>query len=177
MTIISTSELSGPALDWAVAQTAEKCEGISFKVIGGRPVGVDTEDGSTICIFFNLARGNFKDRLQQQSRLGPAGANAVRYEPSQNWAQAGPIIHREQIGISPPGSRVHRNGGNSPGWGPSGIWTATTWHAGVNGRRAIAWHETDPLVAAMRCYVASKLGDSVDVPDELAPTAEKGQTP
>jgi hypothetical protein len=24
-----------------------------------------------------------------------------------------------------------------------------------------------PLIAAMRCYVASKLGDEVDVPDEL----------
>jgi hypothetical protein len=24
-----------------------------------------------------------------------------------------------------------------------------------------------PLVAAMRCYVASQLGDEVDVPDEL----------
>ena len=24
-----------------------------------------------------------------------------------------------------------------------------------------------PLVAAMRCYVVSKLGDEVDVPDEL----------
>ena len=24
-----------------------------------------------------------------------------------------------------------------------------------------------PLVAAMRCYVASKLGDEVEVPDEL----------
>ena len=25
-----------------------------------------------------------------------------------------------------------------------------------------------PLIAAMRCYVASKLGDEVDVPEELA---------
>lgn len=24
-----------------------------------------------------------------------------------------------------------------------------------------------PLIAAMRCYVASKLGDDVDVPEEL----------
>lgn len=27
---------------------------------------------------------------------------------------------------------------------------------------------TTPLIAAMRCYVASKLGDVVDVPEELA---------
>ena len=25
-----------------------------------------------------------------------------------------------------------------------------------------------PLIAAMRCYVASKLGDEVEVPDELS---------
>jgi hypothetical protein len=25
-----------------------------------------------------------------------------------------------------------------------------------------------PLIAAMRCYVTSKLGDEVEVPDELA---------
>ena len=27
--------------------------------------------------------------------------------------------------------------------------------------------QTPPLIAAMRCYVASKLGDEVEVPDEL----------
>lgn len=90
------------------------------------------------------------------------------YYPSADWGCGGPIIDRENIGISPPTSRVHRNGGNSPGWGPSGVWTATTWHAGVNGKRAIAWHETEPLVAAMRCYVASKLGNTVEIPAELA---------
>jgi len=31
-----------------------------------------------------------------------------------------------------------------------------------------AYQEGDtPLIAAMRCYVASKLGDEVDVPEEL----------
>lgn len=29
-------------------------------------------------------------------------------------------------------------------------------------------HGPTPLIAAMRCYVASKLGDVVDVPEELA---------
>jgi hypothetical protein len=26
-----------------------------------------------------------------------------------------------------------------------------------------------PLIAAMRCYVASKLGDYIDIPEELTP--------
>lgn len=82
---------------------------------------------------------------------------------SSDWATGGPIIHRENIAISPPTSMVHRNGGRSAGWGPSGYWSATTWHAGFNGRRAFSCHETEPLVAAMRCYVASKLGEEVDL--------------
>jgi hypothetical protein len=28
-------------------------------------------------------------------------------------------------------------------------------------------HGHTPLIAAMRCYVASKLGDEVEIPDEL----------
>jgi len=89
---------------------------------------------------------------------------AKYFEPSKKWADAGPIIEREQIGISPPGSRVHRNGGNQPGWGRSGTWSACTWHAGVDGKRSVAWHETSPLVAAMRCYIRAKFGETVELP-------------
>ena len=75
------------------------------------------------------------------------------YSPSTRWAQGGPIIEREGIQInfmrfdSPP------------------YWTA---HAedSINKMRVGAWAPT-PLIAAMRCYVASKLGDEVDVPDGL----------
>lgn len=96
------------------------------------------------------------------------GWKHTAYSPSTYWAIAGPIIDRENIGISPPTSRVHRNGGNSPGWGPSGYWSATTWHAGVNGRRSIMLHETSVLIAAMRCFVHSKLGESAKIPEELS---------
>jgi hypothetical protein len=98
-----------------------------------------------------------------------------RYYPSYDWSLAGPIIDRENIGISPPTSRVHRNGGNSAGWGPSGYWSATTWHKGANGRRSIALHESSALIAAMRCYVESKLGETVEVPQELVPAAQQTQ--
>jgi hypothetical protein len=38
--------------------------------------------------------------------------------------------------------------------------------------QTILWNKTDnlsptPLIAAMRCYVASKLGDTVEIPEEL----------
>lgn len=87
---------------------------------------------------------------------------ASAYRPSTDWAQGGPIIRRENIQIGPPTSRVHRNGGSNGGWGQSGIWSACTWHQGANGRRSIAHDETSPLVAAMRCYVASKFGGEVE---------------
>lgn len=87
--------------------------------------------------------------------------------PSTDWAAAGPIIKRENISLSPPTSVIHANGGNNPGWRPSGFWQACTWHQGVSGKRAFAWHETEPLIAAMRCFVRSKLGDEIEVPAEL----------
>jgi len=75
----------------------------------------------------------------------PGGDN---WNPSSNWAQGGPIIEREQIAL-------FLNGDDE--------WTAEDgWHR--------ASGET-PLVAAMRCYVANKLGDEVEIPEELKETA------
>jgi len=31
----------------------------------------------------------------------------------------------------------------------------------------LSYEDLEPLIAAMRCYVASKLGDTVEVPEEL----------
>ncbi|CAH1655040.1 hypothetical protein CHELA1G11_10881 [Hyphomicrobiales bacterium] len=78
---------------------------------------------------------------------------------SSEWQHGGPIIYRNNIGISPPNSMVHRHGGPLSGWGESGQWSACTWHNGVIGRRAYAWHDTEPLVAAMRCFLVSKYGE------------------
>jgi hypothetical protein len=65
------------------------------------------------------------------------------YKPSTDWAQGGPIIEREQIDIQ---CFPRRSGGH--------IWR--TWYC----------DGPAPLIAAMRCYVGSKLGDEVDVPLE-----------
>lgn len=64
---------------------------------------------------------------------------------SNDWAQAGPILERERIAI---------------GYGHY-VWNAAKYGLG--------WYigGPTPLVAAMRCYAASKLGDTVEVPDEL----------
>ena len=63
------------------------------------------------------------------------------------WAQGGPIIEREKITLQP----VVR---------PDG-WMARTQQCDS------VWEGQHPLIAAMRCYVASKLGDTVKIPEEL----------
>ncbi len=103
--MIKTSELQGPALDWAVAE------------------GRIDEDGDLV--------GRYE------------------FDYSTDWAQGGPIIEREGIGIWP-----SEREGNKGQWGARMLNTH------------IAYGPT-PLIAAMRCYVASKMGDEVDLPEEL----------
>jgi hypothetical protein len=110
---IKTNELSGAALDWAVA----KCEGHHME-------------------YFQVVDA---------------------YLPSTDWAQGGPIIEREEIGIK-------RNSPCSDGrqWEASPSITAK----GAGGK----WgYGPTPLIAAMRCYATSKLGDDIDIPEELTP--------
>ena len=63
---------------------------------------------------------------------------------STDWAQGGPIIEREKIGLLPSGNAYYeRDGGTYYSYGDT------------------------PLIAAMRCYVASKLGETVEIPEEF----------
>lgn len=67
---------------------------------------------------------------------------------STDWSQGGPIIEREMIWLRAMSSFWHAQYGKSD----EAIWN------GIG---------PTPLVAAMRCYVASKLGDEVEIPKEL----------
>ena len=67
---------------------------------------------------------------------------------STDWAQGSPIIDREEIAVWP-----DRDTGN--------------WFASANEGCGVDFSGPTLLIAAMRCYVASKLGDEVDVPEEL----------
>jgi hypothetical protein len=107
-----TNELTGAALDWAVA----KCE-------GERITWSNDEDAF---VFFDREEGGERT-----------------YTPSTDWAQGGPLIEREGIALYLYGN---------------GEWNAMTEKE---------YQGPTPLIAAMRCYVASKLGDTVDIPAEL----------
>jgi hypothetical protein len=70
------------------------------------------------------------------------------------WLHGGPIIEREKISIADTTMRGDMNF----------AWVAKT-HVGEG--LCVSMYGPTPLIAAMRCYVASKLGDEVDVPREL----------
>ena len=72
------------------------------------------------------------------------------YKPSTDWAQGGPIIERLGIILTT-------------------VTAIKSWHwlAGFSfPSKALSYGPT-PLIAAMRCYVASKLGDEIELPEEL----------
>ena len=69
---------------------------------------------------------------------------------STDWAQGGPIIERERLEIA---AIDHDFDDDS--------WASYT----EDGRHAM--YAEEPLVAAMRCYVISKLGANIDIPREL----------
>jgi len=123
---MKTSELSGHALDWAVA----KCEGNN---------GVLHDDGITRCIVIAAASGVYKGT----------------WKPTINWSQGGPIIQREGVSVTA---------------STEGRYEGFSWQATIDDpedENALWRYGPTPLIAAMRCYVSSKLGDEVDSPKEL----------
>jgi Protein of unknown function (DUF2591) len=84
---------------------------------------------------------------------GPAGyfPGDDRFAFSMNWAAGGPIIEREGILVEP--------------FGPA--WRAAKADEDNFTQRHYSYRGPTPLIAAMRCFVASKLGDEVDVPEGL----------
>ena len=111
---IKTSELIGPALDWAVG----KAEGLT-PTLHKNPYGY--------WVMPNLP-GSY----------------------STDWSQGGPIIERERITVS----------SRHDGWWRAWLYTIDDEpHTYVIG--------PTPLISAMRCLVFSKLGDEVEIPEEL----------
>jgi hypothetical protein len=119
---METRELTGPALDWAVAEA----EGLKSEAWHTKAITV----------------------------LYPGAPRFTPFLPSRDWAQGGPIIEQENISVTF-GDMVGVN-----------LWNAELWPDYSKPCTARGNGPT-PLVAAMRCFVASKLGDEVEVPEEL----------
>lgn len=94
------------------------------------------------------------------------------YSPSTEWAQAGPLIEKFKVMITPPNDLIHRNFGafdSRNGWYESGHWGSTIFGKERKYRRTAFSHPSSPLVVAMRAIVQFELGDAVQVPKELMP--------
>lgn len=74
------------------------------------------------------------------------------YNPSTDWAEGGALIEREGIGIRQYGDFLESH------------WQADKWAFKFVDPMATG---PTPLIAAMRCLCRSKLGDEVEIPDEL----------
>lgn len=136
---MKTIELTGAALDWAVAKCMTGGELFQSGRIA-RAVVLHSV-GRTVAPYF------VKD----------SGMMCCAFEPSTDWAQGGPIIERERFRIVP---------NMSGGFTVSKKIVEILDDDGFNTR----WvHGTGPtiLIAAMRCHVASRLGDDVAIPADL----------
>lgn len=125
---IKSSELTGIALDWAVAQ----CEGKVEQGVYGKPELLESGLHLHYC-----------DVLLSHP-----------YSPSTDWAEGGTLIQRDLMEVMP--------------------WLCMddiTWEVRrfISERELFAEYGSTPLIAAMRCLCRSKLGDEVDIPDELLP--------
>ena len=124
---VATRNLSGPALDWAVAKCEDKNSALH-------------DDGITRCIVI----------------VAPSGLYKGRWRPSTDWSQGGPIIEREKFTL------VFRDLGHASYW-------FSEAKEPYQENRYISGEGPAPLIAAMRCYVTSKLGGTVQLPKGMAP--------
>lgn len=80
-------------------------------------------------------------------------AQANDWAPSENWADAGPIIEREKIELR------YYDYDMNPYWGAMILRRDGCPASGAIG--------ATPLIAAMRCYVSSRYGELVPVPEDV----------
>lgn len=73
------------------------------------------------------------------------------YAASIDWAQGGPIIERECICLARLDPKTEDD--------------TNFWVAHIDG--IYCRYGLTALIAAMRCYVASKLGDTIEIPEEI----------
>jgi hypothetical protein len=82
---------------------------------------------------------------------------AYNFDPAGDWHNSGDIVIREAIGTVP----VWQTASGTVGGGGEWIWKAF-----MNSPGRFEYLGPTPQVAAMRCYVASRMGPEVDIPEE-----------
>lgn len=164
---VKTADLIGPALDWAVATAY----GLSVVTVTVEDQAIahervlrdhysDAELQEHLIKWNKHARPTLRTRLAVLDSEGFPNGNpfmqngrGVPLAFSREWSQAGPIMDKEGIYFAPlpdKGIRAFRF--------INGEYLNLTDCWGENITRC---------VVAMRCFVASRLGDEVNIPEEL----------
>lgn len=81
---------------------------------------------------------------------------------STNWSQGGPIIEKEGIDLHC--TLIAQPDHKDPAW-RTASWRAQYHRMGFGTEYC---YGPTALIAAMRCYVFRKLGDEIEIPEELA---------
>jgi hypothetical protein len=148
MTNKAVSELEGAELDYWVAQHDPMCDGLVFERRDSHYVGIN-KDNDEVCVVIPEKPG-FVSRIRMRNKY----PDVEFYDPSKNWNQGGPIIEREGISLM---YRIGKEGVCNP-----------YYHAQVGPEEPenhTLMTDENPLVAAMRSFVASKFGDYVELPN------------
>lgn len=154
-------QLKTPFKMWTTKHVYEKDKLIAIKVFPINVIryGINHEAGATApSITFvdhegrkvlSSVEGYYisEDEAKKAASHEYKGWDIDAFKPSEDWAQGGLIIEREKIAID---------------YSESNDWCAAIYDSDSRPYSAI-----HPLRAAMHCYVASKLGNEVEVPVEL----------
>jgi hypothetical protein len=135
---VAVKDLSGAALDWAVAQVAPQCQGLKWEWQGGYYMAGKAPETGDTCVFICGSGVITATRLARD-------LEAPRYNPSSSWAQCGPLIDKYKACFAAYDygylcRLAHNDLHHGQGKGP------------------------DHLTAACRAIVAAILGDIVKVP-------------
>jgi len=160
MKTIQVSEASGTVLDYLVA----KAQGFEVEIRTGEQRYADlmASNPDTDLDFAEVIRFG-KPRLTYNNPV--PGMSLPRF--SSCWTQSGPIIDREGILLRPLRRAGHALDGQCLAMYDGGnTGSVVQWIKNKDWRHHYLSGPTS-LVAAMRCFVVRKLGDTAEVPDEL----------
>lgn len=154
---MKTSMLAGAALDWAVA-IAEGIPAEEIKLPGWK--------GAGLCRYLRDKDGNLDGRYM-------TGPDLIF---SRKWEAGGPIIEREGISVIRGNDRYTDEKVYEPEWAACIGQHSAEFTYGSQGDDYGRNYQIDgsatvgptPLVAAMRCFVASRLGTEIEIPKGLA---------
>ena len=143
MAKVKTGELTGAALDWAVAiSKGIPAEELYIQKWGSR-----------------LPPSIYRRNRDEDGNLDGSYTSGPDLLFSRKWEAGGPIIQRE--GIS-----TRLNHKQAQLW-EAYIWLPTQHDQSEADSNSYTAFGMTPLIAAMRCFCCSKLGDVVDIPEEL----------